>query len=94
MITKFSLFFRYPDMFVEKQCAKCYSSNNVLGCRTEDGISQTESCSQLVYFVQVLRMTDQYDTASNDQTCKYEDSLQELTNGCGCFANVLTPGPE
>ena len=80
-------------MFVEKQCAKCYLSNNVLGCRTEDGISQTESCSQLVYFVQVLRMTDQYDTASNDQTCKYEASIQELGNSCGCFANVLSPDP-
>ena len=60
-----------------------------MGCRIngDELASTTESCEQLTYFKHVIRKTEEFDQESNDGTCRYERSIQELVNGCGCFAN-------
>ena len=73
---------RYPSSLIEVRCSNCSKGS---GCR--DGFGGVHSgtiCQFVSYYTKVLRMTSEVDPHSDDGTCLYIRSMQQLHVACTC----------
>ena len=69
---------RFPPVLIQVECSTCAES---IGCRDENGNTDSRACEKVYYHIRVLRETDE---AGDNGTCIYEEGWENLSIGCTC----------